>query len=71
MLSRQMAVDDIENNADTCSPRAARSAIYSLARGGDVYRTNPGLAGKGVKAIYTLSQQEKKDNQQNAGYEND
>ena len=60
-----LSLDDIENNADTCSPRSARAGVYSLARDGEVYRTNPGISGKGVKAIYALNQQETENDHQN------
>ncbi len=52
------AIDDIENSADTCSPNAARQAVYSLVSQKKVYRTNPGKAGgRGVTALYALKKE--------------
>jgi hypothetical protein len=55
-----MSLQEIEDNVDSCSPRAARDGVYALARDGEVYRTNPGDGGKGVKAIYAICQHEDK-----------
>jgi hypothetical protein len=46
-------LDDLKDAADTCSPEAARKAVYRLARAGQIVRTNPGE--KGSKARYGLS----------------
>jgi RecA-family ATPase len=46
---------EIMSHADVCSGNAARQAVYSLAEKGLIYRTNPGVSGKGVQAIYTLA----------------
>jgi hypothetical protein len=43
-------IAEIMAGADTCSPAAARMAVYSLAQIGRVYRTNEGA--RGVEAIY-------------------
>jgi len=43
-------VDDIKDNADTCSIIAARRALYKLAEKGQVVRTNTG--GRGTAALY-------------------
>lgn len=40
--------------ADTCSPKSAQLAVYSLASKGKIYRTNPAESGRGVSAIYDL-----------------
>jgi hypothetical protein len=50
--NRDADLDDITGNADTCSPEAARKAVYRLAQAGKVYRTNTG--GQGVKACYAI-----------------
>ncbi len=44
----------IVGGADTCSPEAARKAVYNLADLRKIYRTNPGETGQGVTAIYDL-----------------
>jgi len=44
--------------ADTCSPEAARKAVYNLADLRKIYRTNPGETGQGVTAIYDLMKPE-------------
>ena len=49
------ALINIINAADTCSPEAARKAVYNLARLQLIQRTNPGLSGQGVTAIYELT----------------
>ncbi len=46
-------IEDIMNNADTCSDKAARQAVYDLAADGTVYRTNAG--GQGLSATYDLT----------------
>jgi archaellum biogenesis ATPase FlaH len=48
----ESTLDDIKNNADTCSANAARQAVYDLASDGVVYRVNVG--GQGSEAIYDL-----------------
>ena len=40
--------------ADTCSPEAARKAVYKLADLKKIHRTNPGETGQGTAAIYDL-----------------
>jgi hypothetical protein len=45
---------DIQASADSCSPRAAGDAIYTLVAEGKIRRTNPGVTGKGSFAIYEL-----------------
>ena len=47
-------LSDIEANADTCTPRSAKDAVYALANRGLIKRTNPGERGRGVNAIYAL-----------------
>lgn len=47
-------IEAIESGADSCSARAARDAIYRLARLGVIHRTNPN-AGYGKPAIYALT----------------
>jgi hypothetical protein len=44
--------------ADTCSPEAARKAVYNLAGLRKIYRTNPGETGQGMAAIYDLTKGE-------------
>jgi hypothetical protein len=44
--------------ADTCSPEAARKAVYNLADLRTIHRTNPGETGQGVAAIYDLAKAE-------------
>lgn len=44
-------IPDIMNAAATCSPQAARQAVYHLADAGEIRRTNPGAK----VAIYELS----------------
>ncbi|HEY3311215.1 MAG TPA: AAA family ATPase [Anaerolineales bacterium] len=51
-------IDDITGHADTCSPEAARRAVYSLAgdKVGYVMRSDTGAAGgRGLKATYRLT----------------
>ena len=43
---------------DTCSPEAARKAVYNLADLRKIYRTNPGETGQGIAAIYDLRKAE-------------
>jgi len=45
---------EIMGAADSCSPNAARQAVYSLVSLGKVYRTNPAASGQGTEAIYAL-----------------
>ena len=45
-------VKEITDSADTCSPEAARGAIYSLARKGILSRVNVG--GQGKEAAYEV-----------------
>lgn len=48
-------IEDIENSADSCSPSAARQALYNLVSRKKVIRTNPGKnGGAGNKALYAL-----------------
>jgi hypothetical protein len=42
-------------SADICSPEAARKAVYNLAELKIIHRTNPGETGRGVAAIYDLT----------------
>lgn len=44
----------ITGAADTCSPKSAQLAIYSLAGKGKIYRTNPAENGRGVSAVYDI-----------------
>lgn len=46
---------EIIGAADTCSPSAARQAVYALADKGLIYRTNPDQTGRGSVAIYDLT----------------
>lgn len=51
-------IDEITGHADTCSPEAARRAVYSLAgeKVGYVVRTDDGgSGGRGLKAAYSLT----------------
>lgn len=48
------ALPDIQAAADLHTPSGIKMAVYSLAKAGKVYRTNPGKSGRGVKAIYDL-----------------
>lgn len=52
------AMEDITGHADTCSPEAARRAVYSLAgdKVGYVVRTDDGGLGRGLKATYGLTE---------------
>jgi hypothetical protein len=50
--NKQAAIDDIEANADRCTPEAARRATYALVNKGIVKRANSGA--RGVKAVYEL-----------------
>lgn len=47
---------DIRGAADSCSPKAAELAVYSLVDKGFIYRTNPHEKGRGAAAIYDLTQ---------------
>lgn len=47
------SMDEIEANADTCTPNAARQAVNKLMKRGKVERRNPGA--KGVPARYGLA----------------
>ena len=49
-----LPLPEIMGAADTCSPSTARDAVYSLAREGVIYRTNPNETGRGVFAIYAM-----------------
>lgn len=40
--------------ADTCSPKSAQLAVYSLTSKGKICRTNPAERGRGVSAVYDL-----------------
>ena len=51
----QSSLPEIMSHADVCSGNAARQAIYALAETGLIYRTNPGVNQRGVKAIYALT----------------
>jgi hypothetical protein len=42
-------------HAEVGSANAARQSVYALAEKGLICRTNPGVSGKGTKAIYTLA----------------
>lgn len=46
------SIADIMGGADSCSPNAARHAVYALVEDGKIYRTNPDDKGRGVEAIY-------------------
>jgi hypothetical protein len=48
---------DIMGAADSCSPNAARNAVYTLVEMGKVYRTNPDERGRGAVAIYSLQEE--------------
>lgn len=48
------SIVDIEGAADSCSNKAARLAVYSLAGKGKIRRTNPDERGRGVNAFYEL-----------------
>lgn len=48
------SLDDLTDNADICSPEAARKAVYRLARVGKIRRTNSG--GRGVRACYAVKE---------------
>lgn len=48
------AIDDIMGNADSCSPEAAKRAVYALADRGIVGRIDGG--GRGQKAVYALTE---------------
>lgn len=52
---------DIMGAADSCSPNAARQAVYTLVDEGKVYRTNPDKKGRGTEAIYDLAEGEEDD----------
>jgi hypothetical protein len=52
------ALINIMNDADICSPQTARSAVYHLAGLELINRTNPEDIGRGVSAIYELSEKE-------------
>jgi hypothetical protein len=57
------ALPDIMGAADTCSPAAARQAVYRLAIASEIYRTNPGTTGgRGNAAIYDLSKRDEDEN---------
>ena len=51
-------VPEIMASADTCSDKAAKGAVYSLARDEIIYRTNPGVSGPGNAAIYDSKDRE-------------
>ena len=51
-----LSIPEIEDYADTCTPRTARAAVFSLAQSNAIYRTNPGLSGKGIRAIYAIKE---------------
>jgi hypothetical protein len=46
------SLEDIMGNADTCSPEAARKAVYRMSASGAILRTNSG--GRGIKACYAI-----------------
>jgi len=50
------SMDDIMDHADTCSPQAARQAVYALTSRGKARRIDGG--GRGSKAIYGLTLEE-------------
>jgi RecA-family ATPase len=52
-------IPEIMGAADICSAEAARRAVYKLAESGLVYRTNPKDRGRGVAAIYDLTNEGK------------
>jgi len=47
-------IETLEENADICSPKAARAAAYRLAKEKTIQRVNEG--GKGIKAKYDLTE---------------
>jgi hypothetical protein len=51
---KPMPLSKITSEADSCSPNAARQAVYSLVDLHKVYRTNPKESGQGTEAIYAL-----------------
>ena len=50
-------LNEIEGAADTCSPEAARKAVYNLRSLGRVYRTNPSNSGR-ITSIWELEKNE-------------
>jgi hypothetical protein len=50
------AMINIMNDAEAPSTDATRKAVYSLVRFGLIHRTNPGMNGMGVSAIYALGE---------------
>jgi hypothetical protein len=55
------SLPDIIGAADSCSPNAARQAVYLLVDDGRVYRINPNDMGRGTEAIYDLVDGEAED----------
>jgi hypothetical protein len=51
-----LKLSEVEGCADTCSSAAARAAVFSLAKSGEIYRTNPGEYGRGIEAIYAIKE---------------
>jgi len=45
---------EILGSTDSCTERQAKEAIYKLVQKGSIYRTNPGLVGRGNEAIYAI-----------------
>lgn len=52
-LNGESTIQDIKNNADTCSSETARQMVYALVEGGFISRINKG--GQGSKAIFGLT----------------
>jgi hypothetical protein len=51
------SLPDIKGAADSCSPGAAKQAVYKLVDMGKVYRTNPKNKGQGAVAVYDLTKE--------------
>jgi hypothetical protein len=50
------SLPDLQAAGELHTPSGIKLAVYSLAKSGKVYRTNPGKSGRGVKAIYDMKE---------------
>jgi DNA-binding MarR family transcriptional regulator len=56
MEHTQAEVNELANAADVCGPGTAKRTLYDLAASGHAERTDPGGKGRGVKAIFQLTE---------------
>ena len=48
--------------ADSCSPSAARQAVYARVEAGEIYRTIANARGCGAVAVYALQNEKEEEN---------